>query len=106
MESTLTYRGNLMFGLPKRTSKAWLEGTLRIREVSELALRLLWIGCYMYLVYVIVGGGAAAATAAESLRQNGYTGRIIMVRKSVINGVTTFTRVLLICIMTLSIWSC
>ncbi|KAF4693389.1 Apoptosis-inducing factor 3 [Perkinsus olseni] len=32
-------------------------------------------------VYVIVGGGAAAATAAESLRQNGYTGRIIMMTR-------------------------
>ncbi|KAF4747861.1 Apoptosis-inducing factor 3, partial [Perkinsus olseni] len=32
-------------------------------------------------VYVIVGGGAAAATAAESLRQNGYTGRVIMMTR-------------------------
>jgi heterodisulfide reductase subunit A-like polyferredoxin len=30
-------------------------------------------------VTVIVGAGAAGGTAAEALRQNGYTGRIVMI---------------------------
>ncbi|XP_033207120.1 apoptosis-inducing factor 3 isoform X2 [Belonocnema kinseyi] len=57
-----------------RAQRKYLEANKRIKEICSFNLE-------NSNTAVIVGGGPAGATCAESLRQEGFTGRIIMICK-------------------------
>ncbi|KAF4734720.1 Apoptosis-inducing factor 3 [Perkinsus olseni] len=77
LEGLCTYRveerrdGKVYVDIPKKQDM-WVQG-----ETVAMAKR----DPRNKQVFAIVGGGAAAASACEAMRQNGYTGRIVMVTR-------------------------